>query len=249
MSQDNVNKAAKIIMEANHVTGFTGAGVSVESGIPPFRGPEGLWSKYDPGILDLDYFYNYPEISWPVIKEIFYEFFGSAKPNNAHKALTELESMGFLKSVITQNIDNLNQEAGSKVVYEFHGNSQILICTECNSRFQVSDDILKGNPPRCNECKGLLKPDFIFFGEMIPEFAYRKSMEEAQNADVFIVIGTTGEVVPASLIPQMAKENGTKIIEINPSPSLFTDNLTDVFIQGKAGEKMKELLNEIKLKT
>ncbi len=248
MVQNNVQKAADLILHSEHVTGFTGAGVSVESGIPPFRGEDGLWEKYDPGILDLDFFYSNPEKSWSVIKEIFYEFFGKAKPNNAHKALAELEDMGLLKSVITQNIDNLHQEAGSQVVYEFHGNSKKMVCTNCDSNYDVSNEILRGNPPKCPQCGSLLKPDFIFFGETIPEYAYKKSVEEAQNADVFIVIGTTGEVVPASLIPQMAKENGTKIIEVNPTPSLYTGQMTDIFLQGRAGEKMKELADQVKLK-
>src|SRR6056297_1553429 len=116
MHLDNLEEAVDLILNSKHTTGYTGAGVSVESGIPPFRGKDGLWNKYDPGILDLDYFYSNPLDSWQVIKEIFYEFFGSAKPNNAHYALAELEKLDLVKAVITQNIDNLHQEAGSKTV-------------------------------------------------------------------------------------------------------------------------------------
>jgi len=130
----NIEKAAKIIKSAKHVTAFTGAGISVESGIPPFRGDGGIWGKYDPKILDLPYFLANPLDSWIVIKEIFYEFFGKAKPNNAHKMLAEMESLGWLKAIITQNIDNLHQEAGSKNVIEFHGNSKILVCTNCGNK-------------------------------------------------------------------------------------------------------------------
>lgn len=246
MEEHKLKQAAELIVHSSHNTGFTGAGISVESGIPPFRGENGLWNKYDPGILDLSYFYSHPEKAWPVIKEIFYEFFGSARPNEAHKALAELEKMGLLHSVITQNIDNLHQEAGSTRVYEFHGNSKYLVCQKCNERFEVKEEFLEHLPPRCEKCGSVLKPDFIFFGEMIPQYAYQKSVEEARKAEVFIVIGTTGEVVPASLIPQMAKENGVKIIEVNPNPSTFTHSLTDVFLQGKATEVMSEFLREIK---
>ena len=246
MGEYKLKEAAELILNSNHNTGFTGAGVSVESGIPPFRGENGLWNKYDPGILDLNYFYSHPEKAWPVIKEIFYEFFGSAKPNEAHIALAELEKMGLLNSVITQNIDNLHQEAGSRTVYEFHGNSRHLVCQKCNERYEVNEDFLANLPPKCKKCGSVMKPDFIFFGEMIPQYAYQKSVEEAKQAYVFLIIGTTGEVVPASLIPQMAKENGVKIIEINPNPSYFTHSLTDVFLQGKATEVMPALLKEVK---
>lgn len=246
MEEQKLKQAAELIVNSKRNTGFTGAGVSVESGIPPFRGENGLWNKYDPGILDLNYFYSNPEKAWPVIKEIFYDFFGSAQPNAAHKALAEMEKMGLLNSVITQNIDNLHQEAGNTEVYEFHGNSRHLVCQKCDERYKVNNEMLADIPPRCKKCGTVLKPDFIFFGEMIPQYAYQKSIEEAKNADVFIVIGTTGEIVPASLIPQMAKENGVKIIEVNPNSSAFTHSLTDIFLQGKATEVMSELLQEIK---
>ena len=248
MDENSLNSAADLILNSKRNVGFTGAGVSVESGIPPFRGKDGLWNKYDPGILDLSYFYSNPEDSWAVIKEIFFDFFGSAKPNSAHKALAEMEKLGLLSSVITQNIDNLHQEAGNTLVYEFHGNSRNLVCKECDITYPVTEGLIKDLPPRCEKCNSVLKPDFIFFGEMIPEYAHRKSVEEAQKAQVFIVIGTTGEVVPASLIPQKAKENGVKIIEVNPKKSLFTDSITDIYLKGRASEVMPELLGKIKYK-
>jgi len=248
MHLDNLEEAVDLILNSKHTTGYTGAGVSVESGIPPFRGKDGLWNKYDPGILDLDYFYSNPLDSWQVIKEIFYEFFGSAKPNKAHYALAELEKLDLVKAVITQNIDNLHQEAGSKTVYEFHGNSRTLICQKCNKKYEVSEQLIETLPPRCEKCDTVLKPDFIFFGEMIPEYAYKKSIEETKKADVFLIIGSTGEVVPASMIPSMARENGVKIIEVNPNTSLFTYSVTDVFLQGNAIEVMLELTEAIKSK-
>lgn len=147
-----------------------------------------------------------------------------------------------MKTVITQNIDNLHQEAGSKNVIEFHGNSKQLVCTDCNLKYRINDINLEILPPKCMECNGLLKPDFIFFGEGIPEPANTLSFKEADVADVFLVIGTTGEVMPACLIPQIAKNNGCLIIEINPVPSLYTRKITDIYIQGNAGSVMNEIM-------
>ncbi|MDP4185247.1 MAG: NAD-dependent deacylase [Bacteroidota bacterium] len=238
---DLIKKAAAALKESKFNVVFTGAGVSVESGIPPFRGATGLWSKYDPKVLDLDYFHDYPDDAWFYIREIFYDFFGKARPNEAHRVIARMEQEGLLKCVITQNIDNLHQEAGSKVVYEFHGNSQILVCPKCGNKIPVGKVDLKTIPPRCNHDGTVLKPDFIFFGEGIPEAAYLNSFEAARNAEVFMIIGTTGEVMPASIVPQEAKRRGALIIEINPEKSLYTNDITDIYLPGKAGEVMTEI--------
>ena len=206
-------KAAQLIRNANHITAFTGAGISVESGIPPFRGKNGLWSKYDPVFLDIKYFQRNPIESW---------------------------------KLITKNIDNLHQKAGSKMVYEFHGNSRNLICINCQRKYLVQNIDLSLLPPKCKNCGGVLKPDFVFFGEPIPESALTNSFVEAENADVFIIVGTTGEIIPASLIPYEAKKNNIKIIEINTKVSNYTNTITDVFIEGRATEIMQKLMEEIK---
>ena len=242
-----LKEAVDLILNSKHAVAFTGAGISVESGIPPFRGETGLWSKYDPNVLDLNNFQVNPVEAWKVIKEIFYDFFGEAKPNSAHFALAAMEKSGLLKAVITQNIDNLHYEAGSKEVYEFHGNSRMLVCSYCSNKIKASDANLN-DIPLCDQCHAVLKPDFIFFGEGIPEEAYIKSIEAAQNADIMIIIGSTGEVTPASSIPQIAKQNGAKIVEINPERTMFTESITDIFLQGKASEVLQDLLigiNEI----
>ncbi len=240
--KDKLDQAIELIRNSSHTTAFTGAGVSVESGIPPFRGENGLWSKIDPVFLDTLYFYKYPEKSWRLIKEIFYDSFGKAKPNDAHYALAELENKGFLDVIITQNIDNLHQQAGSRKVIEFHGTSQRLVCTNCGRQYEVTEELLSILPPKCINCLSILKPDFVFFGEPIPEPARSRSFNEAKIADVFILIGTTGEVQPASMIPIIAKNNGTRIIEINIEDSKYTENITDVFLKGKATEMMLNLL-------
>lgn len=244
MSNNNRNQfedAAELLKNASHTVAFTGAGVSVESGIPPFRGENGLWNKYDPIFLDIGYFHQQPKATWKIIKEIFYDFFGKAVPNAAHYSLAKLEHAGYLQSIITQNIDSLHQEAGSNVVYEYHGNCRDLVCTGCSSIYPANENIFNDLPPLCEKCDQVLKPDFVFFGEAIPEPARSKSMEEAQKADLFIIIGTTGEITPASYIPYEAKRNNCFIIEINTEPSAFTESIIDVFLQGKATVMMERL--------
>jgi len=239
----NIREAAAFINKAKYMTAFTGAGISVESGIPPFRGEGGLWDKYDPKLLEIQYFLEHPEKSWRVIKEIFFDSFGNAKPNKAHDVLAEFERSGYLKEVITQNIDNLHQIAGNTIVHEFHGNSRDLICTKTGEVISAEYADLDAIPPMHPATGGLLKPDFIFFGEGIPPLAYKASIEAASKSDVILIIGTTGEIMPASQIPIMAKENGATIIEVNTEPSNYTDSITDIFLQGKATEVM-ELLSK-----
>ncbi len=239
-------EAAQIIKNARHVTAFTGAGISVESNIPPFRGENGLWNKVDPIFIDIRYFRANPHESWRLIKEIFYDFFGEAKPNAAHHGIAELEEQGYVKATITQNIDNLHQDAGSVEVYEYHGNSRDLICLSCGQKTPASHVDLNLLPPLCSRCGEILKPDFIFFGEAIPEPAMSLSFQEAEQADVFLVVGTTGEIMPAAQLPRIAKTNGAKIIEINIAPSVYTHQITDVFLQEKATTAMSKLLDALK---
>ena len=235
-----IHTAAERIRSAKHVTAFTGAGISVESGIPPFRGAGGLWNRYDPRSLDIEYFIAMPEESWRVIREIFYDLFLGARPNGAHFALARMEQSSMLQAIITQNIDSLHQAAGSETVYEFHGNARMLVCLDCYERLPAHTEIFEVLPPRC-PCGGLYKPDFVFFGEQIPEPARTLSFLEATLADVFILVGTTGEVMPANLIPEDAHRRGVFIIEINTEPSLYTDRVTDLYIEGRASETLEAL--------
>jgi NAD-dependent deacetylase len=236
-----VQQAAGFLRKSRYTTAFTGAGISVESGIPPFRGADGLWNKYDPKYLDIGYFLHHPKESWEVIIRIFYDFFGAAGPNAAHMMLARMEQHHLLSCIITQNIDNLHQEAGSKNVFEFHGNSKKLVCLACMADYMIGEISLDHVPPACRQCGGLLKPDFVFFGEAIPSLPLSAAYEAAGKSDVFLVIGSTGEVMPANMIPPMAKQNGATIIEINPNPSNYTDRVTDIFLQGKAGAVLTEL--------
>lgn len=241
MDEVQLHKAAEAIRKSNYTIAFTGAGISVESGIPPFRGENGIWSKYDPHTLELGFFYDNPLASWEVIKQLFYDFFGNAESNLAHQVLAEMEKGGMLDCVITQNIDNLHQQAGSKVVHEFHGNSQKLLCVKCRTYYVPNDINLDRLPPKCKKCDGLIKPDFIFFGEGIPPKAYERSVDAASKAEVVMIIGSTGEVMPAAQMPYLAKQNGATIIEVNPGISNFTNSITDIYLEGKATEVMGKL--------
>lgn len=247
MDTAKIELAVQIIRKAKYTVAFTGAGISVASGIPPFRGKNGLWNKTDPIFLEIGFFNKKPLQSWQKIKEIFYDSLGDAEPNIAHEILAKMENRSFLESVITQNIDHLHQLAGSRYVYELHGTYKQLICTECSSEYDMSFADLNFLPPTCFVCKGILKPDMVFFNEPIPAFAKKRSFEEAKKADVFLIIGTNAEVLPAADIPVVAKNNGAKIIEINIKETHFTNEITDIFLQGEATLILKELAKQLYL--
>lgn len=242
---DNIQQAAELIKNARFCAAFTGAGVSVESGIPPFTGAGGLWNKYDPKFIEIDFFYAHPEDSWREMKKIFFSSMGSARPNKAHKVLADLENRGLLQGVITQNIDGLHHAAGSKNVQEFHGTIHSLSCPACLRRYKSEDVDLEQIPPVCF-CGRILKPDFVFYGEGIPPRAYQNSVELAERADVMLVVGTAGQVMPACSLPLLAKRGGAKIIEINTLPSAYTDTVTDLYFPVKATEFFTELEKELK---
>jgi NAD-dependent deacetylase len=240
MKRNDYEAAARCLARAEKAVAFTGAGISVESGIPTFRGPEGLWSRYDPKILDIGYFLRHPEASWRTIREIFYDHMRQVEPNAAHRFLAKLEARGMLKGVITQNIDSLHQRAGSRHVVEFHGTAGRLTCVECAEAYEAFAISLETLPPRCARCGGLLKPDFVFFGEPIPPAAYEESLRLCREADCLLVIGTTGEIMPASQLPYTAPE-GCTVIEINIEPSNYTPRLTDIFLEERATVAAKKL--------
>jgi len=240
-SEKMIIEAAGLIANAKHLVAFTGAGISVESGIPPFRGADGIWSKYDPSALDIDNFHADPAASWEVISNLFYTYFKEARPNAAHLFLARLEKKGMLRAVITQNIDHMHQLAGSNEVIEYHGNSRWLVCSQCGERYEITTISLDPLPPRCSADQTILKPDFVFFGEGIPPEAARRSIEEIQMADLLLIIGTTGEVMPAGMLPSMARANGASVLEINPRESGYSYSITDLFLKGPAGEICKQL--------
>lgn len=247
MDAKKIDQVVDLLQNSKRSVAFTGSGVSIESGIPTFRGTNGIWHQYNPQVLEISYFYNHPYPSWVAIKEIFYDFFEKASPNPAHTSLAKMEEAGKIQTVITQNIDHLHQNAGSKSVIEYHGTSHRLICKTCGQVYQFNKQMLSELPPTCAHCKGILKPDFVFFGEPIPTIAQELAESETNLADVWIIVGTSGEVYPACYLPRMAKQNGKTIIEINTTPSLFTTEITDIFIEGEAGNILFEIANKMGL--
>lgn len=234
-----------LIKKARCLTAFTGAGISVESGIPPFRGAGGLWEKYDPKYIEIEFFYSHPQESWAEMKKIFFNSMGVAQPNIAHKTLAKLEEKGFLKGIITQNIDNLHQKAGNKKVLEYHGTIDTLVCTKCFTRYKTKDTDLSVPLPKCS-CGGILKPDFVFYGEGINPKVYQESLELALNSDVMFVVGTSGEVMPACSLPMVAKQqNKAVIIEVNTLPSTYTNTISDYFFEQKAGDFFSEIAKRL----
>ncbi len=234
---DRIKEAAFKIRQAQHLVAFTGAGISVESGIPTFRGEGGLWSHIDTKYFEIDYFRMHPDECWPIFAEIFYHQMQEVRPNAAHQVLARWEHQGLLKAVITQNIDNLHQEAGSRRVIEYHGNIRTLECMTCGSRKIASTDVLKVLPPQCT-CGGIYKPSFVFFGEAIPQQAAADASHEASSCDVMLVIGTTGSVIPANMIPIYASQSGAYIIIINPEPGEFSPGIVNLYLPLKASEAL-----------
>jgi len=238
-------KAAEILASRGNAVALTGAGISVESGIPAFRGAQGMWERFDPAeYATIGAFLRDPGKVWEMLAEMI-EVLTRAAPNPAHQGLAELERMGILRSVITQNVDGLHQAGGSRRVIEFHGNPRELVCVDCWKRYPSLRKIAEGIPPRCG-CGAILKPDIVFFGESIPWMAQEQAEEEARTCGVLLVIGTSAQVTPACDIPRISKEHGAFIIEINPEETSLTRSVTDLHISGTASSSINGLLEEVR---
>ncbi|OPY74786.1 MAG: NAD-dependent protein deacetylase [Syntrophorhabdus sp. PtaU1.Bin050] len=243
---ENYKEIAKIIKDKGYLVAFTGAGISVDSGIPAFRGGQGLWERYDPmEYAEIRAFHRNPEKVWVMLREMAEVIFRSA-PSPAHLALGELEKRGILKAVITQNVDGLHHIAGNTHVIEYHGNHRWLVCTGCSKRIPLVPEIVGVRPyPRCDKCKSVLKPDVVFFGEGIPMMAMAQANEEADLCNVMLIIGSSGVVYPAAEIPYTAKSKGATIIEINVESTSFTTSIADYFFQGTASEILPRILADM----
>ncbi|MBN2060582.1 MAG: NAD-dependent deacylase [Deltaproteobacteria bacterium] len=239
-----IDQAVKIISESNLTGALTGAGISVESGIPDFRSSDGLWSIYDPvEYATISAFKKDPVKVWKMLRSMD-ELIAGARPNMAHLGMGELERMGLLHFIITQNVDNLHQAGGSKRVVEYHGNSSILVCISCGKKFSAEEK--RGSyPPRC-VCGSILKPNVVFFGEPIPADAMNQSFQLAAHTEALMVVGTSAVVSPANSIPMIAKQNGAKIIEINKETTHLTETVTDIFLNGEAGYIIQKIVDTIK---
>ncbi len=247
-----INKIADLITASRRIVVFTGAGISTESGIPDFRGPQGLWTKVDPDDFTIDKFLRSEETRrrlWQNLKEG--GLMSDASPNAAHLALVELEKMGKLISLVTQNVDNLHQKAGNspELIRELHGNMQMLICLHCGRRYPVTIVREKfadsESVPACEVCMGILKPDVVFFGEALPQDVLSRAMMEANQCEIMLVIGSSLVVYPAAYVPVQAKQAGAKMIIVNRGPT-EQDHLADIRIDAAAGEVMTSIIEKIK---
>jgi NAD-dependent deacetylase len=232
---------AELLLRLKNCVVLTGAGISAESGIPTFRSKGGLWEKYDPTVYaSIEVFRKDPSKYWQ-IRGDFIRDYDSYEPNAAHRVMVELEQMGIVRQVITQNIDGLHRKAGSRRVVEIHGSLREIICQQCG-RTYLAPNIPGGNPPHCG-CGGVLKPNTVLFGEQLPPEALEVAIREASTCRVMLVIGTSAVVYPAAHLPVVAKQKGAKIVEINPEHAFAG---ADFVILDKAASAMTRLLEAIK---
>lgn len=237
---DAVAQAANLLREAEHAIALTGAGISVESGVPAFRGKDGLWDRYPiEEYATIDAFKKNPSRVWAFFRE-FYELLRNAEPNPAHTALARLERGSALRSIVTQNIDNLHQRAGSSNVIEFHGSGSTLECLKCGFVARFNERMLTPPLPTCG-CGGPLKPQIVLFGEAIPSSALEAAHNESLLCDVMLVIGTTAQIAPASMLPIVAKQRGAMIIEMNIEETYLTEHIADLSVFGSAGLTLPEV--------
>jgi len=232
---------ANLIIRRQPCVALTGAGISAESGIPTFRAKGGLWEKFDPTVYaSIEMFRKDPSKYWS-IRGKFIRNYDAYRPNTGHTALAELEAMGLLRHVITQNIDGLHRKAGSRSITEIHGSLREIFCMRCGREFRAPD-IPEGMPPLC-ECGGVLKPNTVLFGEPLPPRALETAWRESAACRVMLVIGTSAVVQPAASLPSVAKEHGAAVVEVNVERTFSS---ADHFLEGKAGTVLPELLSEIK---
>ncbi|HEY6435234.1 MAG TPA: NAD-dependent deacylase [Ignavibacteriaceae bacterium] len=238
------NSLIQALKESESIVFFTGAGISAESGIATFRGKEGLWNKFKPEELaSFDAFIKNPELVWEWYnyrKKIVQE----AKPNAAHLIIAEMQNHFKEVTVVTQNVDNLHRRAGSKKIFELHGNIERNFCIDCKKFHNKELDFSNGIP-RC-ECGGLIRPDVVWFGEYLPEDQFLGGEKAAIESDVFFVVGTSVVVYPAAGLIYTAKASGATIVEINLEETDLTSSANYSYF-GKAGEILPKLFDEYKL--
>jgi len=249
--ESEIARAATRVIGARSVVALTGAGLSVESGIPPFRGPGGLWTKYgEPPLDGYQRFLRDPKQAWqdrlsprePWARALA-ETLGSAKPNAGHYALVELEALGRCDAVITQNIDDLHRQAGARELIEIHGNHKLLRCLGCVARFAPGELAIdpEALPPRCPRCGSVVKVDIVHFGEPIPADVLRRCHAVVERADCMLVVGTSATVYPAAEFPLEVLRRGGSVIEVNPEPSELSD-LALLSLRGPAGAVLARLV-------
>ncbi len=236
MTADIPETLLERLLAARQVTVFTGAGISAESGVPTFRGNEGLWKKFRPEELaNLTAFMKNPDLVWE-----WYQarrtIISSVQPNAGHFAIAEMERLLPAVAVITQNVDNLHRRAGSRTVVELHGNIERNYCLSCGTVWSGPDLPEGPGVPRCTRpgCGGLIRPDVVWFGELLPEDAWDHAVRASAGADVFLSVGTSGVVYPAASLPATARQQGAFLVDINPERTPLSA-AADLFLEGPSG--------------
>jgi NAD-dependent deacetylase len=246
-----IDQAADMLRCARHAVALAGAGLSVESGIPAYRGADGLWTRFgEPTIDGWEQFQRDPAGWWREVlaqdgTSEFAKAIDAARPNPAHYAMADMERMGRLAHVITQNIDNLSQAAGLHGLTEIHGNRRRVRCMSCGARDRFETLSFERLPPTCPECGGILKTDVVMFGEPIPADALTECYRQAALADLFLVVGTSAVVYPAAEFPLIARQHGARIIEVNPAETALTE-AADLVVRGPAGQALPAIVERLK---
>jgi len=251
LASDDLDHAAQLVRRARYVIALTGAGMSVESGIPPFRGPGGLWTKHgEPPMNGYQRFLADPAKAWRErlspqgpMRELWTTL-AAARPNPGHLALTQLEAAGVLRCLITQNVDNLHRAAGTREVAEIHGNATLIRCIGCVRRFERDAVRLDVLPPRCPECGDVLKSDTVSFGEPIPPDVLARCLDEAERADCVLVAGTSATVYPAAQLPLDVRGRGGDLVEVNLYETELTP-LAAVSLRGTSATVLPALVERI----
>ena len=240
--EQSVDRTARALVQSQgKAVALTGAGISVESGIPDFRSAGGLWDKFDPmEYATIDAFRRDPRKVWQMIFSLE-ALLHRAAPNPAHVALAQLEQAGLLRGIVTQNIDNLHQRAGSTRVVEFHGNGQRLRCLACGALIEATEAGRAGEPPLCS-CGEILKPDVVFFGEQIPHTALQAATELLEECEVMLVVGTSATVYPFASLPGVAANRGCTLVEVNLEPTGLSPRC-DVTLHASASSTLVAVTN------
>jgi NAD-dependent deacetylase len=246
---EQIQRAARLIASARHVVALTGAGISTPSGIPDFRSPgTGEWARLDPmEVVSLTAFYRQPERFYRWLRPLVQKM-AAAEPNPAHHALAELEKLGRLQALLTQNIDGLHQKAGSKNVVELHGSLERLLCLNCRNTFPSKNFyphfIANNVIPRCPACAAVLKPEIVFYEETLKPSTWDAAVKEAARADVMIIAGTSLEVWPVNSLPLYALENGAHLI-INTLSRTHLDNQADILLNYEISDALPSIVRAI----
>ena len=252
---DYIETVADMIVTSKKVVVFTGAGFSTESNIPDFRGTNGVWTKFDPGELNLQNFLRSEEIRekyWQVHR-LFWEAVKDAQPNKGHYAVTELHHMGKLDCVITQNTDGLHQKSGTpeEKVLELHGTMHWVSCLDCGKRYPrdyAHEKMLAGEKvPRCGDCWGILKPATVAYGQSLPERETQEAVDRSGACDLFLVAGSSLVVYPAAEMPLLARRSGARLVILNQGETPH-DRLADVLIGEKTGETLSKIVARVREK-